>query len=419
MSAIVIEHVPGDHLGLSLPAHGEALIKGGCDFFTRAFQASGALSRDNAVSAITRWEPCAGGSTGSKFFLDVDYAKPAANLGRQLFVKFSRAFSDPIRDQARTQLEPEVRLALLSREPGFPIRVPRCYYADYHQASGTGVLITERIPFGQNGIEPLYDKCLDYKIPNCIEHYRTIMRALAKLAGSHKAGTLGIEHYFPFDTKTQPLSAPIRYNETQLLRRVDKLEAFICKYSGLLPANVEPPEFITRLRREIPLLLQRENAIKSALHSKPDYIALIHWNANIDNAWFWRNNSGQLECGLMDWGGVGQMNLGLALWGALSAAETGLWREHEGNLLSLFIDEYAAAGGPQLKLATLQQHLYAACIMMSLSWLMDAPAMIQQAIPDLALVNDRFAPEFEQSESPRVQLRMFSNFLDVLEKYRL
>ena len=29
-------------------------------------------------------------------------------------------------------------------------------------------------------------------------------------------------------------------------------------------------------------------------------IALCHWNANIDNAWFWREPDGALRCGLID-----------------------------------------------------------------------------------------------------------------------
>jgi hypothetical protein len=52
-----------------------------------------------------------GGSTGSEFFLDVEYAKADTDLNQKLFVKFSRDFSNPIRDQACVQLEAEVRFA--------------------------------------------------------------------------------------------------------------------------------------------------------------------------------------------------------------------------------------------------------------------------------------------------------------------
>lgn len=414
----VTDYVSGDHLKLPIPAHGDALAEAGSTFLTEAFQACGVLSRSNAVVAVTRWEACSGGSTGSKYFIEVKYSQASPALASRLFVKFSRDFSDPIRDQAKFQLESEVKLALLSREPGFPIRVPRCYYADYHHDSGTGVLITECIPFGEHGVEPLHEKCLDYQVPNCLEHYRAIIKALATLAGTQKAGELGVGNYFPFDSDKQSLSAPIRYDEAQLQRRIDKLEVFSQNYPGLLADNIASGKFIERMRSELPQLLNAQTRIKNCLHQNSDYIGLIHWNANIDNAWFWRDGAGTLHCGLMDWGGVGQMNLGLALWGALSAAETSLWRDHEETLLHQFIADYARAGGPVLELATLQQHLYSACAMMSLSWLMDAPAMIQRGIPNLASVKDRFAPEFETNESPRVQLQMLANFLDLWERRR-
>ena len=86
-----------------------------------------------------------------------------------------------------------------------------------------------------------------------------------------------------------------------------------------------------------PRFLEHEVAIRQYLHSQPDFIALCHWNANIDNAWFWRNAQGELECGLMDWGRVGQMNVALAIFGALSGAEIELWNEHLTELLTLFV----------------------------------------------------------------------------------
>ena len=86
-------------------------------------------------------------------------------LHTELFVKFSRDFDDPVRDRGRTQMESEVKFASSSLAPGFPIAVPRTLFADYHRATGTGILISQRIAFGANGIEPQYHKCLDYEMP--------------------------------------------------------------------------------------------------------------------------------------------------------------------------------------------------------------------------------------------------------------
>jgi hypothetical protein len=48
-------------------------------------------------------------------------AYDGADLPTELFAKFSRDFDDPRRDNGRTQMEFEVRFALLSQTPRFPI----------------------------------------------------------------------------------------------------------------------------------------------------------------------------------------------------------------------------------------------------------------------------------------------------------
>ena len=124
----------------------------------------------------------------------------------ELFVKFSRDFDDPVRDRGRTQMESEVKFASLSLAPGFPIVVPRTLFADYHRATGTGILISQRIAFGTNGIEPQYHKCLDYEMPRPADHYRALLTSLARLAGAHRSGRLptDLTDEFPVDLRAPP-----------------------------------------------------------------------------------------------------------------------------------------------------------------------------------------------------------------------
>ncbi|MDT5074553.1 MAG: hypothetical protein QOH82_3873, partial [Mycobacterium sp.] len=84
---------------------------------------------------------------------------------RGLFLKVSRDLDDPERDRGRTQMEPEVAFASLSRTDEFPIQVPNVLFTDYHRASDTGILITKRIALGHNGTENQYAKCMDYQMP--------------------------------------------------------------------------------------------------------------------------------------------------------------------------------------------------------------------------------------------------------------
>ena len=106
-----------------------------------------------------------------------------------------------------------------------------------------------------------------------------------------------------------------------------------------------------------PLIPTSEAAIWRYLAEDPDYVALCHWNANVDNAWFWRHPDGHLDCGLLDWGCVGQMNLAMVLWGAMCSAETDMWNQHFEALLDHFVAEFRAAGGPLMQVATVKRHL--------------------------------------------------------------
>jgi hypothetical protein len=412
---IAVDWVVGDMLGLGIPAHSGSLRAGGTVFLTEAFRAAGALEADNRVTRITRFEECPGGSTGRKLLLSVEYETPSPRLHTDLFVKFSRDFDDEIRDRAKIQMELEVRFALLSRSPEFPIAVPACYFSDYHHESGTGILITQRVDFGCGGIERHYGKCLDYALPEPLEHYKALIKALARLAGTHKAGRLPgiVEQYFPFDPGKLSVSKRTPYTPQKIRNRVARYAEFSANYPGILPLNIRSTDFIARLADEAPRFMELEPFAREVLRSRPEFVALCHWNANIDNAWFWRNAAGEIECGLMDWGHVSQMNVAMALWGCMSAAETELWNNHLDELLALFVAEFRSCGGPALDVAELKLHLALYAATMGLAWLLDAPPLILAQIPDLSDVKNRFDPRFLADEHARTQLQIMTVFLNL------
>ena len=127
----------GDQFGLLFPADAVALGDGGAGFLTDAFRTSGVLD-GNRVRRITDLHEVAGGSTGRKAVVSVEYNEPEPGLHTELFVKFSRDFDNPIRDRGKTQMEPEVRFASLSRAPGFPIAIPRALFGDYQRRPARG-----------------------------------------------------------------------------------------------------------------------------------------------------------------------------------------------------------------------------------------------------------------------------------------
>jgi len=234
------DFVTVDATGLPIPAHADSLIAAGPGWLSRACHAYGSLAPDNAITAITHAAIFGGGNSGQKLQLSVRYARPEPHLPRDLFVKMSRDFSDPFRDRRRLELEAEVRLAQLSRLPAFPIEVPHPVFADFNLASGTGLLITEQIAFGTGDIEPLHEKYMDHLLPDPLAYYRTLLAALARLAGAHQAGRLSpeAERLFPFDAQAAAADLPIPYDADGLRAAVARYAEFARACPRLLPAQL-------------------------------------------------------------------------------------------------------------------------------------------------------------------------------------
>jgi hypothetical protein len=407
--------VRGDATGLRVPAHPEALRAGGTAFLTEAFRIFGSLPAANHVSRITRLETCAGGSTGQKLFLTLEYAQPDPALHRELFVKFSRDFSDKARDdRGKHEMETEARFAALSRLPGFPITVPTVYFADYHHESRSGLIISQRIAYGTGRIEPHRQKCLDHELTEPLAYYRVILKSLARIAAAHKSGRLSpdIDRQFAFDRAVAAERDPIAFDAARLHVFVSRYADFAAQCPQLLPANITAPAFLAKLDREAGLFLRHEKTIKRFLQSDPDFIALIHWNANIDNAWFERDAAGVLHCGLMDWGHVNQMNVAFALWGCLCGAPLEIWDRHLDELLALFVAELHGHGGPRLDVAELELHLQLYVALMGVSYLIHSPSRILARLPEAATASGTRDPVFLKNETARNQLHIMTAMLN-------
>src|SRR5579871_1250183 len=158
----IVDWVRGDFSGIDFPAHPEALKSGGCAFLTRALRAGGVLEADNRVTQITGFGEWVLGGTGAKALLSVAYERDGIGLPHDLFVKFSRNFQDKVRDSGRYHMTSEVRLANLSRDPRFPVPVAKAFFADIEQETLTGIIVTERIAYGEGAIAPHYPKCMDH-----------------------------------------------------------------------------------------------------------------------------------------------------------------------------------------------------------------------------------------------------------------
>ncbi len=413
--------VAGDIFGLEIPADAETLISGGTDFLTKAFQASGALAANNRVRGIVKAEEFHGGGTGKKLLLTLAYESTEPALPEQLFIKFSRNFDNELWDRARSMMISEENFAVLSRSPDFPVTVPACLFADVDSKSGTGLIITECITYGRNGVEPLYPKCMDYTVPEPVEHYKAILKGLAKLSGAHRGGRLSraFDKKFPYSRKQASAVFAIRTPEEKLIERANRMFDFIERYPKLFPENVRTAELRERFIGDIPDLVAAEDRITEVLYGNPAFIAFAHWNANIDNCWFWEDKEGILQCGFMDWANAGQISVAQSVSGAISGAEPFVWNEHLDELLTVFIEEYAAQGGPRLSLDDMRLHNLLIVAVSGVAYSMRAPVAIERDIEKISALESYRDDSFREHENARIQLHMMTKMLNVWQTRRL
>jgi hypothetical protein len=412
--------VTGKIFGLQVPADLEALLLGGTDFLTRAFHASGAMATSNSVCGIVGSTEFTGGGTGTKCILTVEYEAPEPGLPEHLFVKFSRNFDNELWDRGRFLTISEVDFAVLSRAPDFPVPVPATLFADVDPESATGLIVSECISFGREGVEPLYLKCMDYDVPDQIGHYTAIVKGLATLSGAHRAGRLPpeFEREFPYDREQALAAFGLKLPEDKVTQRATRMFDFIERYPKLFPGNVRTVEFREQFMRDIPDAVAARGRIKELLHGNPDFIAFSHWNANIDNCWFRREPDGSLRCGFLDWANAGQISVAQSITGAISGAEPLIWDEHLDELLNVFIEGYARHGGPLLALNELRLHVLLTTVP-GFAWSMGAPVAMERAFEDMDALESHQDSRFRDHENARIQLHMMTRMLNVWQTRKL
>jgi len=92
--------------------------------------------------------------------------------------------------------------------------------------------------------------------------------------------------------------------------------------------------------------------------------------------------------------------------------QQGFFRLGRGELTPrLTAAEFRDAGGPALDTGLLHRQLVSYAIVMGVRWLLDTPALIMAAVPELADISDRRDDRIAGNEQARSQLLMLTNFL--------
>ncbi len=387
--------LPGDHYGLEFPFSFEQLqTADGPDFLTRAFRASGVLSADNAVTAIVDLSPLGLLGASENAFLTVAYAHDAPGLATELFVKFPPKEPDH-KFALSTQSRSEVELLRFSRRGTMPVPVAPYYFSDFCSQTTNYIIITGRIAFGVDPIEPAYRKGRDHLVPHVEEHYEVLARSLARLAGAHRTGALGpeIETLFPHAQGRRKF-----YPIPDAKAGADRLVDFVGRVAPQLFApGTTDPAFLARWRDDMLLGVEHDHAVIDFLHADPDYVGFCHPNLNLDNAWYWRDADGKLNAGLLDWGAVGQMSYAQALSGMLMMVHPDRHLAIVDGALRAFREEYEAITGLSLDPQVLRFHYKAALYSVAVCYLLGVIA---------SLLGELDEAEFATMESlldPRLQ----------------
>jgi len=360
------------------------------------------------------------GGSGKKMKLRVTYQHPGAELPERLFVKFSRHFDNPLWDSARHMMQSEVDLALLSRSPDFPVMVPLLMFADLEGSTDTGLLVTELIPYGEGNVDPAYIKCEDYLMPDSVGHYRAIVRSLGRLSGAHKAGRLSPEFDVRF-TGAEQGSAQFRAqaSEEQQVQWAHRMFDFIQRYPQLFPEHLHEPA----LRDEFIAYMDDVFAVRDRVHEilatgRPRFVAFGHWNGNIDNCWFERQESGELEAGFIDWANCGMIPITQIISGSVGCAEAYVWADHLDELLAVFIEAWEGQGAPPLDLEEVALHMRLSMVA-NFGISMAGPVAIARDIADIDAVTGPRDPIFREFYTSRVLLHTMTNMLENWQSLRL
>lgn len=388
--------VPGDHYGLAFPFTLQMVHEWGPEFLTEAFRASGVMSPDNRVTAIVAFEKLTLMGASERAFLTIAYERAEPALQTELFVKVPPA--DPHHKFGLSaSSHGEVEMLRLSRSGALPVTIPKYYYGDFCSQTSNYLLITERIPYGVPPVEPAYRKGSDHLIPDIEAHYRALAQALARLVAAHKIGTLGheVETAFPFPRAARRFD-PIPEAEA----KIDTLIDFVGRIAPQLFVKAGTnPEFLRRWRADLLLGLEYKDAVIAYLHGDVDYTGLCHPNLNIDNAWYWRDQAGTLQVGLLDWGGVGQMSIAQALSGMLMMPDPDSYVRLVHDVICTFITEYEQKSGlaldPDELLFQYRASVFSTAICTILSIVVGHLSRFSET--DYRSMKDRFDPRIQES----------------------
>mmetsp|Transcript_62697 Transcript_62697/g.178022 ORF Transcript_62697/g.178022 Transcript_62697/m.178022 type:complete len:529 (+) Transcript_62697:2279-3865(+) len=404
----VARNDPGEFWKIPFPRTPEELKSMGPAWLTKAMHAAGTLPADNEVVKFTRFQVKAGdvtkegtadenmwGGAGCKVLLSVEYKNGPGDLTEGMFIKMPFEFSGKNERYknsitlASMDWSEVMYLNVLAGKT--PVRTPRCYFADMNRSTTNSIIIMETIPYAAAGTTdvgpgeffPAAGKYRDWDIPNVVDLYYAHAKCLAQFCAFYKQASQVTEQLdlcfvdegsFRFrqglNGYTASLSMAERDEKFTGFLQDPSLMAFA--FSSGFPTNVATSfvqlgvDFCLKVAPHyFPAALVEKNfsdRVFGQMHEMahylpelgfytqlmPEYFSLAHPNAQIDNAFFWRDAQGTTVAGLTDFGSSSHVPMPIMLGGGWCGAEPEMMDEHEEGLTRVFVDEFEKACGIHL-----------------------------------------------------------------------
>eukprot|EP00930_Biecheleria_cincta_P038999 TRINITY_DN26817_c0_g1_i1.p1 TRINITY_DN26817_c0_g1~~TRINITY_DN26817_c0_g1_i1.p1 ORF type:complete len:648 (-),score=107.25 TRINITY_DN26817_c0_g1_i1:105-1949(-) len=435
----------GVFYGIEFPWSEATLQEMGPAWLTRAFHAAGTMDKDNEVTEIKiEKQKITAGNNAGKFLFEVKYKWKTPDLHTKLFAKIpfpltgatqSDRLSSSVNKQPMDFFEINTYRIF---EDSLPCKTPKFYFGDVSNTTSNYILITECIAFA--GMPPLkalqiegpYVKCKDFELGGTDkEHYLKLMKVHASIAAAHKTGRMG-------DDETVSLHALVRPSDPSVygMKPDDcsgqppqgiatglkvAISFFADTAKHLYPEYVTSQDFQNKFFRT----MMTGNAYAAEItywkHSDPDYVSLGHQNLNMDNAYFWRDSDGHLDCGVFDWGGFGASSLAHRIYWCLNCSEYDQTAANLDEYLEVLTQELASQGGPRLSVSVLRMGVILTALENMQFMVASVPNSLRQCPKkEFATIRDRHDPRIADDvggkSTLRTTLHCLLNGIRVLEE---
>jgi len=360
----VYEHLgevaEGEFFGLPFPFTGEQILEFGAGWLTKAFHAAGTLPKDNSVKRIVDAAFFPGGGAGLKARVEVEYEKPSDDLHTMLFYKLPLPETEKNRHLC-IQMALEGTEILFNQyvNASLPFRTPKFYFGDMSCRTSNFVLISESLTLASSStrgkrqeafqFEAAPLKGMDSTLNDAIAKYYAIWRTNAIMAAWCHSGKLG-EQFPALLEKPPPQQAFSAVPEKKFRPKWEEARDFILNVgTGCFPEDIATEGYMAQLEAEAVAVAKSLSCFNDYLKGIDSGFGLIHVNCQVDNAFFWVDEFGRTDCGLLDFAGMLKLSWFAPTLGVnLKPASAEFRAFHLESASRLFVDTLAEFGGPAL-----------------------------------------------------------------------